>query len=44
MSGLAFVDTETTGLDPDVHQIWEVGLIIDAHPRSAPRRRGRVVR
>jgi oligoribonuclease (3'-5' exoribonuclease) len=25
---LAFVDTETTGLDPDAHQIWEVGLIL----------------
>jgi DNA polymerase III epsilon subunit-like protein len=22
-----FVDTETTGLDPDRHEIWEVGLI-----------------
>lgn len=26
---LAFVDTETTGLDPDRHQIWEVALIVD---------------
>lgn len=26
---LAFVDTETTGLDPDVHEIWEVGLVVD---------------
>lgn len=26
---LAFVDTETTGLDPDRHEIWEVGLIVD---------------
>jgi DNA polymerase III epsilon subunit-like protein len=25
---LAFVDTECTGLDPDLHQIWEVGLIV----------------
>ena len=25
---VAFVDTETTGLDPDRHQIWEVGLIL----------------
>jgi DNA polymerase III epsilon subunit-like protein len=25
---LAFVDTETTGLDPDRHEIWEVGLIV----------------
>lgn len=24
---IAFVDIETTGLDPDVHEIWEVGLI-----------------
>lgn len=28
-SQLAFVDTETTGLDPDRHEIWEVGLIVD---------------
>lgn len=28
MTKLAFVDTETTGLDPDVHEIWEVGLIV----------------
>jgi len=28
MSGrLAFIDTETTGLDPDRHNIWEVALI-----------------
>ena len=26
---VAFVDTETTGLDPDRHEIWEVGLIVD---------------
>lgn len=25
---LAFIDTETTGLDPDRHEIWEVGLIV----------------
>lgn len=25
---LAFVDTETTGLDPDCHEVWEVGLIL----------------
>ncbi len=24
---VAFVDCETTGLDPDYHEIWEVGLI-----------------
>lgn len=28
MTKLAFVDTETTGLDPDLHEIWEVGLIL----------------
>lgn len=27
MSGVCFVDTETTGLDPDRHPIWNVGLI-----------------
>lgn len=26
---VAFVDTETTGLDADRHEIWEVGLIVD---------------
>lgn len=32
MSGsVAFVDTETTGLDPDRHEIWEVGLIVDGN-------------
>lgn len=25
---LAFVDTETTGLDPDRHDIWEVGMVL----------------
>lgn len=25
---VCFVDTETTGLDPDLHEIWEVGLIL----------------
>lgn len=29
MSDLAFVDTETTGVDPDYHEIWEVALIVD---------------
>lgn len=28
MTLLAFVDTETTGLDPDRHEIWEVGLVL----------------
>jgi hypothetical protein len=31
--GLAFVDTETTGLDPDRHEVWEVGLIIDGNEK-----------
>jgi hypothetical protein len=26
---LCFIDTETTGLDPDRHEIWEVAAIID---------------
>jgi len=26
---VAFIDTETLGLDPDVHPIWEIGLIVD---------------
>lgn len=25
---VAFIDTQTTGLDPDRHEIWEVGLIL----------------
>lgn len=28
MTAIAFVDTETTGLDPDQHQIWEVGMVL----------------
>lgn len=31
---VAFCDTETTGLDPDLHQIWEVGLIVDEGEHS----------
>lgn len=27
MTNICFIDTETTGLDPDLHQIWEVALI-----------------
>lgn len=30
---VVFVDTETTGLDPDVHEIWEVAVVYnDPHP------------
>lgn len=25
---LAFVDTETLGLDPDRHEVWEIAVII----------------
>ncbi len=25
---VAFLDCETTGLDPDIHPVWEVGLIV----------------
>lgn len=28
MTKLIFLDTETTGLDPDIHEVWEVGCII----------------
>lgn len=28
MTRLAFLDTETTGLDPDLHEVWEVGVIV----------------
>lgn len=40
MTTLAFIDTETTGLDPDQHEIWEVGLLLytaDAKTRLARR-------
>lgn len=33
---IAFVDTETLGLDPDRHAIWEVGLVLyDADAQTA---------
>lgn len=28
MTKIAFVDTETTGLDPDLHEIWEVAVVV----------------
>lgn len=28
-TGLAFLDLETTGLDPDRHEIWELAIITD---------------
>lgn len=33
MGDVVFVDTETTGLDPDQHEIWEVALV-DADGRT----------
>ena len=30
MSDVVFVDVETTGLDPDHHEIWEVALVPDS--------------
>ena len=36
MSDLIFLDTETTGLDPDKHEVWEIGWAINDEPvRSA---------
>lgn len=31
MTTLAFVDTETTGLDPERHEVWEIAVIIRGH-------------
>lgn len=28
MTKLAFIDTETFGLNPDLHPIWEIGLVL----------------
>lgn len=32
MTPLAFIDTETTGLDPDYHQVYEIGLLLEPDP------------
>lgn len=29
MTGVAFIDTETLGLDPECHPIWEIAVIVD---------------
>lgn len=29
MSGLVFLDTETTGLDPALHEVWEIAWAVD---------------
>lgn len=34
MTKLAFVDCETTGLEPDRHEIYEVGLILRDHDQA----------
>ena len=31
MTHLAFIDTETSGLDIERHQVWELALIIEGH-------------
>ena len=33
-SSVCFVDTETTGLNPDVHRVWEVALSVDGQSSS----------
>lgn len=34
MTGLAFIDTETLGLDPHRHPIWEIAVIIPDGPHA----------
>lgn len=29
MSAVAFIDTETAGLDPEFHHVWEIAVIVD---------------
>lgn len=41
MTHLVFIDTETTGLDIDRHEIWEIALIVRGHP--LPDRNGEYV-
>jgi DNA polymerase III epsilon subunit-like protein len=36
---LAFLDTETTGLEPTIHEVLELGLVIDPPPRLGGRHR-----
>lgn len=33
-SKVAFIDTETLGLDPDYHPVWEIAVITEAGERS----------
>ena len=32
MGALVYLDTETTGLDPDVHQVWEIAYAVEDGP------------
>lgn len=32
MTDLIFLDTETTGLDPDIHEIWEIAYAVNDGP------------
>ena len=34
MTVLVFGDGEMTGLDPEIHEMWELGLIVRDHPQS----------
>lgn len=34
MDNIVFLDTETTGLDPDRHEIWDLAYIIDGRERQ----------
>lgn len=44
MTALAFVDTETTGLDPDRHEVWEVALRLRVPPDADGKAPADVVR
>ena len=33
---LVFLDIETTGLDPEVHEVWEVGAIVRIPTAEGP--------
>jgi DNA polymerase III epsilon subunit-like protein len=36
MTRLCFLDIETTGLNPDIHEPWEVALIVEHNDLGAP--------
>lgn len=35
MTNIVFLDCETTGLNPDIHDVWEIGLIVRDHDGDA---------